>query len=61
MPTLGKWFSKDAAAYTYLPESVKAFPEGEDMRTILTSCGYKSCDMHPLTGGIATLYVVHKA
>ncbi|MDG1380845.1 MAG: bifunctional demethylmenaquinone methyltransferase/2-methoxy-6-polyprenyl-1,4-benzoquinol methylase UbiE, partial [Flavobacteriales bacterium] len=35
MPTLGKWFSKDASAYTYLPESVKAFPEGEDMRRIL--------------------------
>lgn len=61
MPTLGKWFSKDASAYTYLPESVKAFPEGEDLKRILLECGFDGCTLHPLTGGIATLYVVEKA
>ena len=61
MPTLGKWFSKDASAYTYLPESVKAFPEGEAMKRILLDCGYSGCALYPLTGGIATLYVVDKA
>ena len=61
MPTVGKWFSKDASAYTYLPESVKVFPEGEDLRRILLDCGFSSCQLHPLTGGIATLYVVDKA
>ena len=61
MPTLGKWFSKDASAYTYLPESVKAFPEGEAMKHILLGCGYADCTLFPLTGGIATLYVVDKA
>lgn len=61
MPTVGKWLSKDASAYTYLPESVKAFPEGQAMRKILLSCGYADCHLHPLTGGIATLYVVDKA
>ena len=61
MPTVGKWLSKDASAYTYLPESVKAFPEGEAMRDILISCGFGDCRLHPLTGGIATLYVVDKA
>jgi len=61
MPTLGKWFSKDASAYTYLPESVKVFPEGEDLKRILLDCGFSSCALHPLTGGIATLYVVDKA
>jgi demethylmenaquinone methyltransferase/2-methoxy-6-polyprenyl-1,4-benzoquinol methylase len=60
MPTLGKWFSKDASAYTYLPESVKVFPEGQEMHDILMSVGFSSCAMHPLTGGIATLYVVSK-
>ena len=39
MPTVGKWFSKDASAYTYLPESVKVFPEGEGLRRILLDCG----------------------
>lgn len=61
MPTLGKWFSKDASAYTYLPESVKIFPEGEDLKRILLDCGFSACALHPLTGGIATLYVVDKA
>ncbi len=61
MPTLGKWFSKDASAYTYLPESVKAFPEGEAMKRILLGCGFADCTLFPLTGGIATLYVVDKA
>ena len=61
MPTLGKWFSKDASAYTYLPESVKVFPEGEDLKRILLDCGFNACALHPLTGGIATLYVVDKA
>jgi demethylmenaquinone methyltransferase/2-methoxy-6-polyprenyl-1,4-benzoquinol methylase len=60
MPTLGKWFSKDASAYTYLPESVKVFPEGQEMHDILKGIGFSSCAMHPLTGGIATLYVVTK-
>ena len=60
MPTVGKWLSKDASAYTYLPESVKAFPEGQAMRNILVSCGFADCRLHPLTGGIATLYVVDK-
>ena len=61
MPTVGKWFSKDASAYTYLPESVKVFPEGEDLKRILLDCGFSGCTLHPLTGGIATLYVVDKA
>ena len=61
MPTLGKWFSKDASAYTYLPESVKAFPEGEAMKRILLDCGYSGCALYPLTGGIATLSVVDEA
>lgn len=60
MPTVGKWFSRDASAYTYLPESVKAFPEGENLRTILLACGFTTCTLHPLTGGIATLYIVTK-
>ena len=61
MPTVGKWFSKDASAYTYLPESVKVFPEGEELKRILLDCGFASCQLHPLTGGIATLYIVDKA
>jgi demethylmenaquinone methyltransferase/2-methoxy-6-polyprenyl-1,4-benzoquinol methylase len=61
MPTIGRWVSKDAAAYTYLPESVAAFPEGEAMHAIMSDIGFDSCRIHRLTGGIASLYEVRKA
>lgn len=56
MPTIGKLVSKDAAAYTYLPESVQAFPEGSDFLKIMESCGYRDCKCTALTGGIASIY-----
>jgi demethylmenaquinone methyltransferase/2-methoxy-6-polyprenyl-1,4-benzoquinol methylase len=56
MPTIGKLVSKDAAAYTYLPESVQAFPEGPGFLKIMEVCGYKDCKCIALTGGIASIY-----
>lgn len=56
MPGVGKLVSKDASAYTYLPESVDAFPEGAEFLKIMESCGYTQCEMHRLTGGIASIY-----
>lgn len=60
MPTLGKIVSKDATAYTYLPESVMAFPEGKDFLGILQQCGFKEVKAEPLTMGITTLYTATK-
>ena len=60
MPGLGKLVSKDSSAYTYLPESVQAFPEGEDFLNILSKVGYKEVKQHRLTGGIATIYLGRK-
>ncbi len=56
MPTIGKLVSKDSRAYTYLPESVQAFPEGNEFVEILKRCGYSDVKAKPLTGGIATIY-----
>ena len=56
MPGVGKLVSKDAAAYSYLPESVEAFPEGDEFMQIMQKCGYRQCQMHRLTGGIASIY-----
>jgi len=61
MPTVGRWVSKDPAAYTYLPESVQAFPEGEDFLTQLKDAGYVDVKAQTLTGGIATIYTGRKA
>ena len=56
LPVIGRFFSKDKSAYTYLPDSVSAFPEGDDFVTILSGLGYQSVDKKLLSGGIATIY-----
>jgi demethylmenaquinone methyltransferase/2-methoxy-6-polyprenyl-1,4-benzoquinol methylase len=56
LPTLGKTISKDNAAYTYLPESVKSFPDGKDFTTILDKLGFKDTVCKPLTFGISSIY-----
>ncbi|MCA1752940.1 MAG: bifunctional demethylmenaquinone methyltransferase/2-methoxy-6-polyprenyl-1,4-benzoquinol methylase UbiE, partial [Flavobacteriales bacterium] len=60
MPLLGKLISKDKSAYNYLPESVMAFPEGQDFEDILADAGYHDTERYPVTGGIATIYTARK-
>lgn len=60
MPLLGKAISKDKSAYSYLPESVMAFPEGQDFEDILEDAGYRDTNRYPVTGGIATIYTARK-
>jgi len=57
MPLIGKLVSKDNAAYTYLPESVQAFPYGREFTDILGACDFKEAKIHLLTGGIASIYL----
>ena len=56
IPFFGKKVSKDARAYEYLPESVAAFPEGEDFMKIMRSVGYKDVKAKRVSGGISTIY-----
>lgn len=60
LPGIGKMVSKDNAAYTYLPESVYAFPDGEDFIQLLTKIGYKDAKATTLLFGIATIYKASK-
>lgn len=60
LPGLGKLFSKDSHAYTYLPQSVAAFPEGEAFLQICRKAGFTKSAWHPLTFGICALYVLEK-
>lgn len=60
-PTIGKIFSKDTRAYSYLPESVKAFPDNERFTTILEKVGYQKATFKPLSFGIAAIYLAEKA
>ena len=56
LPIIGNVISKDNAAYTYLPESVQAFPEGSKFLEILTKTGFKQTECIPLTFGICSIY-----
>ncbi len=60
LPLLGRLLSKDSHAYTYLPESVAAFPEGEAFLQICRKAGFKKVQWHPLTFGICALYLLEK-
>lgn len=55
-PAIGKLFSKDNKAYTYLPNSVKVFPEGEELCVILQQSGFKQTICKPQSFGIASIY-----
>ena len=60
LPTIGSWISKDKSAYSYLPESVNAFPSGEKFIRELKNVGFKNCKHIPLTFGIVSLYIAIK-
>ena len=57
LPKIGRIVSSDKAAYTYLPESVEAFPDGEDFLHILHHVGFKNTQCRPLTFGISSIYI----
>jgi demethylmenaquinone methyltransferase / 2-methoxy-6-polyprenyl-1,4-benzoquinol methylase len=61
LPQIGKLVSKDGFAYNYLPESVKAFPEGNEFQQILVTCGYSNTTCIPLTFGVASIYIAVKS
>jgi demethylmenaquinone methyltransferase/2-methoxy-6-polyprenyl-1,4-benzoquinol methylase len=56
LPTVGKIVSKDDAAYTYLPESVRAFPFGKDFLAIMEKVGFTKIEAKELTFGISSIY-----
>jgi len=57
MPFFGRLFSKDKAAYSYLPQSVIQFPDGERFTAILKEVGFTETICRPQTFGICTIYI----
>jgi len=55
-PAVGKIFSKDSRAYSYLPESVAAFPDGKDFTTLMDKVGFIHTKCRPLAFGICSIY-----
>ena len=60
MPVVGRIISGDDSAYTYLPETMAAFPQGQVMREILLKNGFSQVSFRRLTMGICTLYIAEK-
>ena len=60
IPLLGKCISKDNSAYTYLPQSIRAFPQGEIMQGVIRKAGFSEVRFRRLTFGICTLYIAKK-
>jgi len=57
LPKIGRLISKDPTAYTYLPDSVNAFPDGEKFTEILEKVGFTDTKIIPCSFGIASIYV----
>ncbi len=60
LPLIGKIFSKDKVAYSYLSESAAAFPFGEKLNNILKEIGFIDVSHSPQTMGVATIYSASK-
>lgn len=60
LPIIGRIISKDQSAYTYLPESVQAFPDGKAFLNVLNKVGYKNTICRTLTFGISSIYMGKK-
>lgn len=61
LPFIGRMVSKNSTAYSYLPESVNEFPDGEKFLTILSEVGFVKNKSFSQTFGIASIYEAHKS
>ena len=60
LPLVGRLISKHSIAYTYLPDSVEKFPEGQTFLEMMKKNGFVEVRQIPLTFGIASLYLGNK-
>ncbi|MEE4000654.1 bifunctional demethylmenaquinone methyltransferase/2-methoxy-6-polyprenyl-1,4-benzoquinol methylase UbiE [Tenacibaculum sp. FZY0031] len=60
LPIIGKLFSKDKVAYSYLSETANSFPFGKAFNNILQKNGFKNAKNIPVTFGVASIYTALK-
>lgn len=60
IPFIGKGLSKSNAAYSYLPDSIRRFPEHEEIVMMLTHAGFQIARWESLTAGIVSLHIAMK-
>ncbi len=60
IPFIARFFSKDKQAYRYLPNSIKAFPQGKVMISLLKDCGFSEIKIKRFLFGVCSLYIAEK-
>lgn len=60
IPMLGRIFSGDSEAYSYLPRSISAVPQREAMVQILLEAGFREAYYRSIAPGTCTIYVAIK-
>ncbi len=60
LPLIGRAISRHPSAYTYLPQSVEAFPSPDAFEQLLRDCGFSAVRRHALTFGVVYLFVATK-
>lgn len=60
IPVIGRIVSSDNRAYKYLPESIAAVPQRNDMLNIIHQAGFRNGKFYPLTFGVCTIYTAEK-
>lgn len=60
IPWVGKAVSRDVRAYSYLPESIAAVPQGDEMLHLIREAGFRNCRCRRLTFGTCSIYLAEK-
>jgi len=61
IPHLGAWIAKQPEAYTYLIESIRRFPDQEEMKKIMEETGFTDVSYHNVSFGIACIHIGSKS
>ncbi|WP_182867807.1 bifunctional demethylmenaquinone methyltransferase/2-methoxy-6-polyprenyl-1,4-benzoquinol methylase UbiE [Stieleria mannarensis] len=57
LPKVGQWFARNnKSAYSYLPDSVSRFPDGQALADRMLAAGLSDVKFTPLTFGVCTIY-----
>jgi demethylmenaquinone methyltransferase/2-methoxy-6-polyprenyl-1,4-benzoquinol methylase len=57
LPVIGTVLSGSAEAYRYLPDSIRKFPDAEELGRMMREAGFAAVQYELLTGGIAALHI----
>ncbi|MCK5352502.1 class I SAM-dependent methyltransferase, partial [bacterium] len=61
LPKVGQCLSGKLGPYSYLPQSVKEFPDPETLEELIQEVGFTPQGQYALTGGIVTLHLAQRA